>query len=448
MEIIKSKLFQNLLNVIEQQGGIAMLIGGAVIDNIKKLPLKDIDVEVYGLSYAQLVNLIEELNMPCNLVGKSFGVIKTTINHVEFDISIPRRENKKGIGHKGFEIELDEQMTPSEAGKRRDLTINSMYQNLHNDDIIDPFNGLKDLEKGIIRATDNETFREDPLRVLRIMQLLPRKGKKVTKKTMELCQSMVNMFAELPNERVFVEWEKLLLKADKPSIGLEFLKESGWLVHFPELNNLIDCPQNPIWHPEGDVWVHTKMVLDNAVKLRYLVPEEWKLAFMFGAMLHDVGKPITTTPDLKSHGHDTAGIKISEDFLRRITNDKTLINKVTTIVGLHMRPGQLYNSQAKEGAWKRLHNKCRLDVLGWQSMADSAGRTGRDVVLDEHKVSKKCFELFEKFGKSKIQPLIQGRDLIALGLKPSKTFKYILNECYEKQLNGFDRKEIIKSIKT
>ena len=447
MEILKDKIFQNLLNLINQKEGVAMLIGGAVIDTINNLPLKDVDIEVYNLSYAELILLIEELDLPCNIVGKSFGVIKTVISDTEIDISIPRRENKVGVGHKGFEIILDEKMTPKEAGKRRDLTINSMYKNLHSGEILDPFNGLEDLEKGIIRATDKNTFIEDPLRVLRIMQLLPRKGKVVAIETMKLCQSIVNTYNELPSERVFVEWEKLLLKAEKPSVGLEFLKTSGWIIHFPELSDLIGCPQNPAWHPEGDVWIHTNMVLDNAAKLRRLVPKDWSLAYMFGALLHDVGKPKTTTRDLKSYGHDTAGIEISETFLKRITNDKDLIKKVTTIVGLHMRPGQLHKSQAKKAAWKRLHNKCRLDILGWQSKADSAGRTGKDVITDKHKTSEECFKLFKEFGVTKIRPLVQGRDLIELGLKPSEDFKSILNECYEKQLDGYSKEEIIKNVK-
>ena len=445
--IFEEEAFQRLLKEIGQQNGTAMLIGGAVIDNIQGLTLKDVDIEVYGLSYCSLTELLESLDLNCNLVGKSFGVIKTVISNLEIDISIPRRENKIGIGHKGFSVELDEKMTPKEAGKRRDLTINSMYLNLHTRELIDPYNGLADLEKGILRATDENTFIEDPLRVLRIMQLLPRKGISVAEETLKLCQDMVNSFSELPAERIFVEWEKLLLKAEKPSIGLEFLKASGWLKHFPELQNLIGCLQNPIWHPEGDVWIHTCMVLDNAAKLRPLIPEEWQLPYMFGALLHDVGKPSTTTPELTAYGHDAAGIPLAETFLRRMTNNKSLIDKVSSIVGLHMRAGQLFSSKAKESAWKRLHNKCRLDILGWQSKADSAGRTGRNVILDSHKVSEMCFELFEKFGEEEIQPLIFGRDLIALGLKPSEKFGVILDDCYEKQLDGDSREEILLGLK-
>ena len=445
--LFEEKAFKVLLNEIALNNGRAMLIGGAVIDNIKDLEIKDIDIEVYGLSYSTLVALIEGLDMSCNLVGKSFGVIKTVIANLEIDISIPRRENKIGIGHKGFTIQLDEKMTPKEAGKRRDLTINSMYLNLHTGELVDPFNGLVDLEKGILRATDEKTFVEDPLRVLRIMQLLPRKGNSVAKETLHLCQSMIDSFSELPAERIFVEWEKLLLKAEKPSVGLEFLKASGWLKHFPELQGLIGCPQNPIWHPEGDVWIHTCMVLDNAAKLRHLIPEEWRLTYMFGALLHDVGKPSTTTPELTANGHDVAGIPLAEAFMQRITNNKLLIERVITIVGLHMRPGQLFNSEAKEPAWKRLHNKCRLDILGWQSKADSAGRTERNVLLDRHEASEKCFELFEKFGKKEIQPFVFGRDLIALGMKPSEKFGKILDQCYEKQLDGTSREEILLDIK-
>ncbi|MEP2278591.1 hypothetical protein [Maribacter sp.] len=435
--------FQKFLKEIELQNGTAMLIGGAVIDEIQELKIKDVDIEVYGLSYVALTNLIEGLDIDCNMVGKSFGVIKTVIANLEIDISIPRRENKVGIGHKGFTIELDENMTPKEAGLRRDLTINSMYLNLHTKELVDPFNGLVDLQKGILRATNEQTFIEDPLRVLRIMQLLPRKGKSVAKSTLALCRKMVDSYSELPAERIFVEWEKLLLKADQPSIGLEFLRDSGWLKHFPELQNLVGCPQNPVWHPEGDVWVHTCMVLDNAAKLRGHIPEKWKLPFMFGALLHDVGKPSTTTLELTAYGHDVKGMPLAENFLKRMTNNKTLIHKVTTIVGLHMRPGQLYVSGAKEAAWKRLHNKCRIDILGWQSKADSAGRTGRDVILDEHKVSETCFNLFEKFGENEIKPLISGKDLIDLGLKPSQQFGVILSSCYEKQLDGKSRKDLL-----
>lgn len=441
-----------LINKIHQQGGTAMLIGGAVIDSILGLEIKDWDIEVFGLSFGQLESILVSLDLPVNTVGKSFGIIKTQIDEVEIDISIPRRENRIGVGHTDFEVELDHTMTPYEAGLRRDLTINSMYKNLHTDELVDPFNGLADLQNGVIRCTNEKTFIEDPLRVLRIMQLLPRKGKVVDSSTIELCKTLVNEFSSLPRERVMEEFTKLLLKADKPSMGLKFLRECGWLIHFPELFNLIGCEQNPEWHPEGDVWIHTMMVLDNAAQLRHLVPEELRLTFMFGALLHDIGKPATTTSDLRSNGHDTFGATLVPAFMNRLTNETKLIENVQKIVELHMLPGQLHRSNAKLSAWKRLHNRFRLDILGFQSKADSNGRTGRSL-LDKHEPSELCFQFCEEFGLAEnggenIKPLVQGRDIIKLGLSPSSLFGKLLAEAYEMQLEGMEKEQIIEIIKT
>ncbi|MDB2686179.1 HD domain-containing protein [Mariniblastus sp.] len=433
---------QKFLDKIQRRGGTAMLIGGAVSDSIKGLPIKDWDIEVYGLDLSVIESILTEEGRKFDVVGKSFGVLKTFMEVdgeiVDVDLSVPRAENKIGVGHKDFAILLDPNMTPTEAGRRRDLTINSMYRNLHTDEIVDPFNGLEDLNKGIIRVTDEQTFVEDPLRVLRIMQLLPRKGKVVDPKTMELCQTMVDEFVHLPNERVFEEFVKLLLKAEKPSLGFEFLKESGWIIHFPELNDLIDCPQNPEWHPEGDVWAHTMLVVDNAAQLRKHLPEELQLTYMLGALLHDIGKPATTVlPACTATGHAEVGAELSLEFMKRLTKDAKLKRDVRQIVKLHMQPGSLFRADAKVGAWKRLHNKFRLDVLAWISKADSAGRTGRSIE-DVHEVSEKCFELFAEFGASAIEPIVKGRHLVAMAMTPGPGFKAILDQAYELQLDGME----------
>lgn len=320
---------------------------------------------------------------------------------------------------------------------------------MHTKKIVDPFNGLKDLKEGRIKATNKKTFVQDPLRVLRIMQLLPRKGKFVDKRTIKLCKSMVNSFDELPKERVFEEFNKLLLKAKKPSMGLNFLKESNWIKHFPELSDLIGCPQNLKWHPEGDVWDHTCMVLDNAALLRENLPKKLRLSYMYGALLHDIGKPATTDPvKLTAHGHDEAGVKLAENFMLRLTNEKKLISNVCKIVKYHMRPGQLTFSKSKINAWKRLHNGLRLDLLGYMSKADSAGRTGRNVLTDTHNPSELlCFKYFKIFGVDKIKPLIMGRDLIKIGLKPSPLFKKLLKSAYNMQLDGMNKEEILNHLK-
>ena len=422
------------IQTIKDAGGRCLLVGGAVIDHINDLPIKDWDIEVYGLNYETLLRLMEQFGKP-HAVGKAFGVIKITIDEIDYDLSIPRKENRIGKGHKDFLCELHPDMTPAEAAKRRDLTINSMYLDLHTLEIIDPYNGMEDLKKGIIRVTNRETFQEDPLRVLRIMQILPRKGKKVAPATVKLCREMVHEFPHLSKERLMEEWKKLLLRADKPSMGLEFLRQSQWIQWFPELQSLIGCRQNPLHHPEGDVWKHTLIAIDAAAELKKQLPEDWHLAYMFGILLHDTGKPDTTNTDtLKSHGHDKLGEEKAKIFMRRICDEKLLIERVTAIVGLHMQPGFLHKGKAKHAAWRRLHNKLRLDVLAMVAKADALASGGINVD-DKFKAGELAMEYFQKLGDKPIAPVLQGRHLIEAGYQPGRQFTIILKKAYEYQLD-------------
>lgn len=434
---------RRFFNAVSNMGGISFLVGGAVIDLLEGRTPKDLDFEIFGLSFKTIERQLLLMELPVSTVGQSFGVIKTVMDGEDIDLSLPRTENKIGVGHTGFDVFPDPTLDVETAARRRDLTINAISVNVLTGEIVDPFNGREDLANGVLRATDPETFVQDPLRVLRIMQLLPRKGRVVAPETVELCRKMVNTFHELPKERVFTEWEKLLLKADRPSMGLEFLRDCGWLAHFPELSDLIGCEQNPEWHPEGDVWTHTCMVLDNAAQLRDQLPEEDRLTFMLAALLHDVGKPSTTTPDLSAHGHDAAGVPLAVSFLERMTNNSRLMQDVPNLVGLHMRPGQLTSSNAGDGAWKRLSRKVDMNVLGFLSKADSAGRTGRNVMTDVHRPSELCFEWaqWEEF-----EPILKGRDLLALGLTPGPVFGEILNFAFELQMDGNENREELLSL--
>ena len=454
------KVIKKMVSVIQQAGGKSFLVGGAVVDAIQGRTPKDWDLEIHGLNHADLFNCLGEFD-PVT-VGKSFGVIKLRAGGLDVDVSIPRRDNNADLDS----LEFVADMSPEEAGRRRDFTINSMFFDLETHKVIDPFNGMADLQAGILRATDPETFVEDPLRALRAMQLLPRKAKVVDPATVELIRGMVGEFDALPGERVFVEFEKLLLKAEKPSIGLEFLKTCGWLRHFPELEQFTawsgweeaenrqfkdsaphfetdGCPQNPDWHPEGDVWIHNNMVLDAAAQVRHMVPEDWRLAFMFAALLHDVAKPITTVlPVCTARGHEPAGGPLACQFLDRMTNQKKLITRVEALVMNHLQPFQLAG-KAKPAAWRRLHRKVgRLDVLGWLSRADWAGRGGRDPLTPSengkkvaHSASFECFRFFDELGTDDITPTLQGRDLIAAGHKPGRNFGAALNAALEAQID-------------
>ncbi len=443
----------SLANRVEQAGGKAVLVGGAVIDMIQGRTPKDWDLEVFGLGYDSLAVLFSDLNP--KLVGKQFGIIKLTIDGLDVDINVPRTDNKVGVGHDGFECDFDPMMTVEEAARRRDFSINAMAVSLHTGEVVDPFGGLADLHAGVLRATDSHLFVQDPLRALRGMQLLARKAETVDAATMQLIRGMVDTFPELAAERVHEEWRKLLLKAERPSVGLEFLRESGWLVHFPELQALIGCEQNPEWHPEGDVWVHSCHTVDSAAWVRDqgVLPEDWTEAFMFGTMCHDLGKPdVTITPEMVANdeapkerlwtawGHDQAGMPHGESFLRRMTNNKKLIEKTTTIIGEHMQPFNLWQGQGKMSAYKRLHNRLRLDVLGWVCRCDSCG--GPDVSIGdpdlEHETSTACWDRFSEIGPEPVKAILMGRHLIGAGVKPGPTFKVRLDAAYEQQMEGVE----------
>lgn len=430
----------------------AYLVGGAVIDVIQGREIKDWDIEVFGASLGAISFFLKKEKLPVSLVGESFGVLKTVYEGLDIDISVPRKENKIGRGHRCFTAEFPSNISMKEAARRRDLTINSMSIDLSDGVLVDNYGGLEDLKKGWLRATDDETFVEDPLRVLRIMQLLPRKGKVVVPQTIELCKKMKSEFSDLPKERIFEEFSKLLLKAEKPSLGLDFLVACEWIEFFPELEELMGCQQNPEWHPEGDVWEHTLATIDIAASVREMIPEDWRLAFMFGVLLHDVGKPETTDDALHAYGHDKAGVPIATDFMERITNDKTLISRVISIVENHMRPGQLCHAEkVRDGAWKRLHNKIRLDVIAYVCFSDYAS-TKKMVFLDmteRHEPSYKALEWFDILGEKKVEPVLLGRHLIALGMTPSRSFGKILKKAYEYQIDlGLEsHEEIIEELR-
>lgn len=436
---------ERIVRDISRANAKSYLVGGAVIDILQARELKDWDVEVYRLSYQQLEELLSKHGRP-NLVGKSFGIIKIKVDGIEYDFSIPRKENKAGVGHKDFQIQLVPEMTPKEAAQRRDLTINSMFFDLQNYQLHDPYNGTADLERGILRHT-SEQFSEDPLRVLRIMQLLPRKGKTVAPETLLLCQRMADEYPTIASERVFEEWNKLLLKADKPSIGLHFLVECGWIKWYPELDILRDIPQNPKHHPEGNVWAHSFMVVDNAAALVKNLPDEWQKAFMYGALLHDVGKAKATSDDLTAYGHEELGVPIAADFMERLTQERKLIAKVQNIVKYHMRPGNLIRGNARDSAWRRLHNAVPLNIAGYISQADysaTAGRTQQDI----DPASEKATKLYEQFGAEPIRPILHGRDFIALGYEKGHRLGELLRQAYELQIEEgiTDRNELIKRV--
>lgn len=420
-------------------GGRALLVGGCVRDRLSgdKTKIDDYDLEVYGLSPDRLQSALAE-SFRLDLVGISFGVIK--LHHHSIDIALPRRETKLGLGHRAFDMEYDPALSVSEAASRRDFTINAIYIDPLTDEIIDPWNGVHDLKSRVLRHVSPH-FIEDPLRVLRAMQFIARFGLEPASGTIEICSAMTP--ENLPRERLFGEWAKLLTKGVKISSGLEFLRRTGWVRYYPELAALIGCGQDPEWHPEGDVWNHTLNCLDVYAEERDGLgrnPDE-DIIVGLAVLCHDFGKPSTTFFDrrrnrIRSPGHDDAGVEPTLSFLRRLTEEKRLLDEVPPLVRHHMRPFAYWKNRSGDSAIRRLAAQVvRIDRLLRVASADDGGRAPFPRETEAIRwLAAEAERLRVKDAAPK--PLLQGRDLISLGMKPGVRFGEILKAAYEAQLDG------------
>ncbi|MBU8871012.1 MAG: HD domain-containing protein [Gemmatimonadales bacterium] len=436
-------VLQRVCRSIAKAGGRAWLVGGTVRDCSLGLPTRDFDLEVFGLRAIDLREALEK-EYALDLVGANFGILK--LKGFPIDIGLPRRETKTGRGHQGFLIDSDPELPLPEAAARRDFTINSMYLDPLNGELADPWGGLDDLRRGILRHTSS-AFGEDPLRVLRGMQLVARFNLQAAPDTLALCRAIG--LEGMAAERIFAEWSKLLTLGTLPSRGLTFLKDADWLKHFPELAALPGVPQNPRWHPEGDVWVHTLHSLDvfAAEKIGEDMTEEMvenrheDLVVGFAVLCHDLGKPDTTETSadgtIRSLGHEQHGVDLTRAFLERMAVGPRLIEEITPLVAEHMRPATLFDADASDAAVRRLAVRVgRIDRLLRVARADALGRPP---LSDDGFPAGEW--LAEKARILKVEtappvPLIQGRHLMVLGQEPGRHFKEILNRLYEAQLAG------------
>ena len=441
---------RRVAELVKGAGGRALLVGGCVRDQLLGGAPKDFDIECYGISPERLQEVLAQ-EFRLDLVGLSFGVIK--LHHHDIDVALPRRETKLGLGHKAFGMEYDPALPVKEAAARRDFTVNAIYRDPLTDEIIDPWNGRADLENRILRHVSDH-FGEDPLRVLRGMQFVARFDLTPAEETLAVSRKMTP--EGLPPERLFEEWSKLLTKGVKISKGLEFLRLAGWLKYYPELYALVGCEQAPEWHPEGDVWNHTLCCLDAFAKerdaRRQQAPEHPNtqtpqhpntedLIVGLAVLCHDFGKPATTAYDpvkkrIRSIGHDEAGVAPTIAFLRRLTNEERLLREVPPLVRFHMRPFSMWKDKSGESAIRRLAAKViRIDRLVRVAAADDAGRPpfpSQPEHLEWLLAEAKRLEIADGAPK----PLVQGRDLIACGLRPGVEFGRILKTAYEAQLDG------------
>ena len=426
-------LLSELAELISKNGGHLLLVGGSVRDLLIQSTPKELDCEVRGMSVSALKNILSQ-KYSCNEVGKAFGVIR--LRGLPVEIALPRTEIKSGMGHKGFDITIDSDLPFESAVRRRDFTMNAIALDPLNGEILDPCNGREDLKNRILRHV-GPAFKEDPLRVLRGMQFISRFDLSPSQETIEICKSME--IENLAPERIFAEWKKLVLEGTNISAGLNFLKDTAWIKYFPELASLINCKQDPEWHPEGDVWTHTLHCMDAFASER--INEEWEdLVVGFAVLCHDLGKPLTTKIGedgrIRSPLHEPKGEGPTRSFLSRMTNQQDLHEQVVPLVRRHLTPRTFYKDEASDGAIRRLANKVkRIDRLVRVASADIQGRPPRNDEFPEGPwLIKRAEEL--KVKDSEPKPIILGRHLIERGLKPSPEFGPILEQCFEEQLDG------------
>lgn len=424
---------RHIEQLVRRGGGRTWLVGGCIRDLALGRQPHDLDLEISGLPPGQLHTLLTE-QFSVQFVGKAFGLFK--LQGLPIDISIPSRLLTDHEAAQGLLRQSDPGMDIDEALARRDFTINAMAWDPDTLEFRDPFNGRADLDAHVLRHI-SERFTEDPLRVLRGMQLAARFGLTAAPETLALCRTLTQ--EGQPRERLWAEWKKLLLQGVKPSLGLQFLRDCGWLRFYPELAALQGCAQDPVWHPEGDVWIHTLHCLDWFALECAGKPDD-DLITGLGILCHDFGKPATTTTDygrVTSRGHDQEGEVPTRRFLERLTNQEDLINQIIPLVLYHLRPRALYDANASDSAVRRLARQVkRIDRLVRVARADHAGRPPKP--FDGFPAGA---WLLERARSLEVEdqapaPLVLGRHLLELGMLPGPRLGEILDDCYEAQLDG------------
>jgi len=422
---------------VREAGGRALVVGGWVRDQLMGRESTNIDLEVFGVAPDRLRPILESFGR-VEAVGESFQVYKIG----DIDVSLPRRESKSGRGHRGFVVVGDPDLSIEEAARRRDFTINAIAWDPLTEEHFDPFDGRGDLERRLIRVVDPKTFPDDSLRVLRAIQFAARFEFALDETTRAICRDIV--LDDLPSERIWGEFEKLLF-APRPSIGFAVALDLGVVAKvFPELQALVNCPQEPEWHPEGDVWVHTLQVIDQARTRVDDLARPQQITVMLGAVCHDLGKPPTTAVidgRIRSMDHEEQGVAPTLAFLDRLNvhsiDGYDVRKQVAGLVAQHLKPGSWFKvrDEVGDGAFRRLAQKVDLELLARVAKSDCEGRKPGQFDCS-------AMDWFLERARSlgvehrPPAPILLGRHVLELGLEPGPRVGEILKAVYEQQLDG------------
>jgi len=396
---------RDIAREIAKAHGRALIVGGYVRDMLRHEPSKDLDIEVYGIELDALRNLLQRHGSVLS-VGRAFGVLR--LKELDADFSLPRRDSKVAPGHRGFEVRCDPDLDFKTAARRRDLTVNSMGLDILTGEVLDPYGGRRDLERRLLRAVDADTFAEDPLRGLRVAQFSARFDMRADAALVELCGRLD--LREVSPERVFEEFRKLLLKGKRPSVGLEFLRDSTLLRFFPELEALTRGSHTCAWS-------RTLNALDAAAKLRRGGDDD--LVLMLAAMCHAV-----------QQGEGDASRRRPDDInalLARMRAPKDVVRAVSALAEHSRKPASFVANDAAPGDYRLLSRRlgaagATLELL--VRLAQTAGTP-----------SERFLARARNLGVDRSAPadVVGGRHLIGRGFEPGPRLGAMLELCRDVQ---------------
>lgn len=440
------EMAQIIAQKVKEHGGQTFYVGGFVRDKILGRENKDVDIEIHGIKPETLKEILTSIGkIDERKVGENFGIM--ALYGYDVDIAMPRSEETTGAGgHKDFIIQTDPFIGTEKAASRRDFTINALMQDVVTGEILDFFGGQEDLQNGVVRHINEQAFADDPLRTLRAAQFAARFGFQVADETIELAKQ--TDLSKLSHERIAAELDKALLKSEKPSEFFNALRKMNCLdVWFPEVQALIDCPQDPSHHPEGDVYNHTMQVLDNAAKFRDQASNP--RAFMLAALCHDFGKPQVTEYNEKknkytAYGHDKAGVQPALDFIEHVYNNKNLAKYVSNMTLMHMRPTLLFGDHAKNKEFMKMFDTSisPQDLV----LLNKCDRCGRDEIQKENEMTTFLTEQLKAYQELIEQPEVTGKDLIKLGYEDKLQYKEMLSYTHQLHLSGMKKDTVIRNM--
>lgn len=456
-----------LAEEVRALGGRAFVVGGAVRDELLDVLPNDFDLEIHGLSEAEVEEKLAHFGVT-KPTGKSFGTYKlpSSIAKTKIELALPRRDSQYGDEHNANKPEIIPGLGLTEAARRREFTVGAIYKDVLTGEIYDPFKGVDDLATKTLRLVDPKTFGDDALRVLRGAGFVARFGLTVEPETKQAMRTMIEKMGALKKERLHDEWKKLLVQGERPSAGIELLRELGVVERwYPELDILWSTPQDTRNHPEKDVGKHSMLVVDEAARLARteLFTEDEVLELMFAALLHDTGKPATTRESggsIHAYGHEAASIKPAETFLGRLDVRPVRMRRITDLIANHMRPPALYRE--RENITDRALRKLARDIgsnhlrtIVALAEADHLGRgpfeqaDGSLAMPNTSKYRAWWNEQIERLSLDQApEQILWGRDLVESkrGWSPGKPVGEALALAKELAMQGMTRETVLEII--